>query len=468
MRFFATHSIPEAIDYYRLIKNRKPDLKITCLFDPTIDNGGGVAFKEDGLVEIIEDYNSRYEQSFSIKTYAKLKKDIALRLAHKNPYTMIERTPEKQIDLLIVVDQMLTGFDSKWVNTLYMDKVLLYENIIQAFSRTNRLFGPDKPFGTIGYYRRPHTMEININDAVKLYSGDKPIGLFVEKLEYNLEKSNSVFSDISILFNQAGILDFEKLPDDFSERGRFAKLFKNLNSYLEAAKIQGFKWNKTKVTMTFDENTYLILALRYKELFSSSGGTGGFGELPYDLAGYLTEIDTAVIDANYMNTRFNKFLKLIHQEGASQELIDQALSELHKTFATLTQEEQKYANMFLHDIQRGDMDTENGKTLRDYITEYQCRAKEDQINRLFELLGIDKTKLRNLMRLKVTEANINEFGRFDELKNTVDKSKAKAYFEAIEKTAVPLFKVNIKVDGLLRSFLISGGFEIELAEEMVF
>jgi type I restriction enzyme R subunit len=349
-----------------------------------------------------------------------------------------------------------------------MDKVLLYENIIQAFSRTNRLFGPDKPFGTIRYYRRPHTMEININDAVKLYSGDKPIGLFVEKLEYNLEKSNSVFSDISILFNQAGILDFEKLPDDFSERGRFAKLFKNLNSYLEAAKIQGFKWNKTKVTMTFDENTYLILALRYKELFSSSGGTGGFGELPYDLAGYLTEIDTAVIDANYMNTRFNKFLKLIHQEGASQELIDQALSELHKTFATLTQEEQKYANMFLHDIQRGDMDTENGKTLRDYITEYQCRAKEDQINRLFELLGIDKTKLRNLMRLKVTEANINEFGRFDELKNTVDKSKAKAYFEAIEKTAVPLFKVNIKVDGLLRSFLISGGFEIELAEEMVF
>ena len=90
----------------------------------------------------------------------------------------MKKAPEKQIDLLIVVDQMLTGFDSKWINTLYMDKVLYYESIIQAFSRTNRLFGPDKPFGTIRYYRLNRTPWNRIfNKAVKLYSGDKPIGL---------------------------------------------------------------------------------------------------------------------------------------------------------------------------------------------------------------------------------------------------------------------------------------------------
>ena len=150
---FATSSIPEAIEYYRLFRESKPDLKISALFDPNIDNNGGVKFKEDGLVEILEDYNARYEQDFTLATHGKFKKDIAARLAHKRPYERIERNPEKQIDLLIVVDQMLTGFDSKWVNTLYMDKVLKYENIIQAFSRTNRLFGPDKPFGTIRYYQ---------------------------------------------------------------------------------------------------------------------------------------------------------------------------------------------------------------------------------------------------------------------------------------------------------------------------
>jgi len=135
---FATSSINEAIDYYRLIKRLKPELKITALFDPNIENEGGAAFKEDGLVEILEDYNSRYEQDYTLATHGKFKKDIASRLAHKEPYLRIENNPEKQIDILIVVNQMLTGFDSKWINTLYLDKLIEYENIIQAFSRTNR------------------------------------------------------------------------------------------------------------------------------------------------------------------------------------------------------------------------------------------------------------------------------------------------------------------------------------------
>ena len=58
-----------------------------------------------------------------------------------------------------------------------------------------------------------------------------------------------------------------------------------------------------------------------------------------------------------------------------------ALNDLHKTFATLTQEEQKYANIFLHDVERGDIQIEQGKTFREYIIEYQCRDKEDLIHR---------------------------------------------------------------------------------------
>ena len=148
-----------------------------------------------------------------MSSHAKFKKDLANRLAHKKPYDRIHTKPEQQLDLLIVVDQMLTGFDSKWVNTLYLDKKLEYENIIQAFSRTNRLFGPEKPFGTIRYYRYPHTMERNIDRAVKLYSGDRPYGLFVEHLDQNLERLNYFFNEIKQIFENAGIFDFEKLPD---------------------------------------------------------------------------------------------------------------------------------------------------------------------------------------------------------------------------------------------------------------
>ena len=484
---FATSSIPEAIDYYRLLKAAMPKLRISCLFDPNISNEDGdykeyrgqpIAFyKEQGLIEILTDYNTMFGQDFSIATHARFKKDLSLRLAHKEQYKRVEREPEKQLDLLIVVDQMLTGFDSKWVNTLYMDKILEYENIIQAFSRTNRLFGPDKPFGIIRYYRKPHTMEQNVSKAVKLYSGDRPIGLFVEKLSYNLGKLNAVFDDIAYLFKNAGIPDFEKLPADGTVRAKFASLFRDFNGYLEAAKIQGFRWDKhtysfkdeesgnsIEITMEFDENAFLILAQRYKELSAASPDDPGSQDIdiPYDLVGYLTEIDTGVIDADYMNSRFDKYLKLIRQEGSSEESIEQAKAELHKTFAALTQEEQKYANIFLHDIERGDVIAEDGKTLRDYITEYQFRAKDDQIHRFATIFGLDEDKLRNMMGLNLNEATINEFGRFDELKKSVDKTKAKAFFEAYEQTKLIPPKVNMKTDQLLRQFILTGGFEVDM------
>jgi type I restriction enzyme R subunit len=473
---FATSSIPEAIIYYRLIKEAKPELKITALFDPTIDNGEGATteFKENGLIEIINDYNARYGQNFEVGTHNKFKKDIAARLAHKDPYKRLESEPENQIDLLIVVDQMLTGFDSKWINTLYMDKLLEYQNIIQAFSRTNRLFGHEKPFGTIRYYRKPHTMERNIEEAVKLYSGDKPIGLFAQRLEENLNAMNELYDDIKKVFEGAGVSDFTKNPDDKTSCGKFASLFRKLNEYLEAAKIQGFKWEeqeyvfqekpraqKTIVEMTFDENIYLILALRYKELFA--GGNGGCdGDVPFEIDGHLTEIDTGKIDADYMNSRFEKYLKLMNLDPKpSSELVDQALDDLHKTFATLTQDEQKYAGIFLRDIERGDVFVEEGKTLRDYITEYQVRAKNDQIHRVADVLGMNEPKLREMMNLKLTEANINEYGRFDNLKDTVDRAKARTYFERKQGAKILPFKVSNLIDEFLRKFLLEGGFDVE-------
>ncbi|MFM1829012.1 MAG: hypothetical protein RL624_1253 [Bacteroidota bacterium] len=469
---FATSSISDAIYYYRIFKKVIPSLKVTALFDPNIDNNGNSQYKEDGLVEIIIDYNLRYGQDFKLATHAKFKKDIALRLSHKDSYLRIENSPEKQIDLLIVVDQMLTGFDSKWINTLYLDKVLRYENIIQAFSRTNRLFGHDKPFGTIRYYRYPNTMERNINEAIKLYSGDKPISLFVELLDSNLSSLNYTYNEIKSLFNKAGIKDFEKLPDNLSERGKFAKLFKDFNSYLEAAKIQGFNWNKLKydfgvfpnktvIELELDENKYLVLALRYKELFNSSGGGGGSSEIPFEIDGYLTEIDTDKIDSDYMNSRFDKFIKNLENKNIDPNELQNTLDDLFKSFATLSQEDQKFANLFIRDVQSGIANLESGKTFRDYINEYEYKVKNDQINKVALLFGLDEIKLRELMSSGVTELNINEYGRFDDLKKTIDKNKAKEYFEKLEGGALPQFKVNMKTQTFLTKFITEDGTNFE-------
>lgn len=465
----ATSSITEAIVYYRLMKAECPTLKITALFDPHIsdDDTGGTdpAFKAAGLEEIIKDYNATYGQKFDMGTHANLKKDLAARLAHKAPYIRVEAEPEKRLDLLIVVNQMLTGFDSKWVNTLYCDKLLDYETLIQAFSRTNRLFGPDKPFGTIRYYRKPHTMKRNVGAAVKLYSGDKPIGLFADQLPRNLERLNDCFTEISALFSAAGITDFAKLPDDLAARAVFAKHFNRFSAIFEAAKIQGFTWDKTvyefemdpkqSIALAITKLQYLTLLQRYKELGAGGGGAGE--SIPFDIDSHITEIDTGKIDADYMNSRFAKYLKELQSgDGASKEA---TLAELHRSFTSLSQEDQKLAEIFLHDIQRGDVQIDPARTFRDYLMDYKTAAKGKEVAAIVSALGVHAAKLIALMSTHLTEANLNEYGRFDDLRGTVDQEKAKAYFDGLEGVSLPIFKVKIKAAKLLSDFLLQGGVE---------
>lgn len=469
----ATSSIPEAITYYRMFRDKAPHLKVTALFDPNIgndnpDNPSGTIFKEEGLDEILEGYSKLYPgKDYTIPTHAAFKRDVSARLAHKKPYVGIERHPEEQLDLLIVVNQMLTGFDSKWVNTLYLDKVLEFENLIQAFSRTNRVFGHEKRFGVIRYYRRPHTMRRNVDDAVRLYSGDRPFGLFVDKLESNLEHINMCFEDIRGVFEGYGVQNFEKLPDSDAACARFAKLFKQLSDFIEAAKVQGFIWEKhryefhhddggeTEVVVELDLQTYLILALRYKELFEHELGEGP-DDVPFDIDGYLTEIDTGRIDTDYMNENFAKWLKKI-DEGEEAKA---ALELLHSSFASLTQEQQAAAELVIHAAQRGELEIVSGKTLMDYINDFQKQGKDSQVSALVSAIGVDEGRLRDLLMRHVTEDNINEYGRFDALKETADLGKARDYFVGKEGKPIPPFKVSMRLDKLLREFVIQGGFEI--------
>lgn len=473
----ATSSIPEAIDYYRSFKECAPQMKVTALFDPNVDNSAGSTVKEDALVELIEDYNKAYDQEFTIPTWPAMKKDISARLSHKKPYVNVDSSRDSRIDLLIVVDQMLTGFDSKWLNTLYLDKTIEYENIIQAFSRTNRLFGPDKPFGTIRYYRRPHTMQSHIEAAVKLYSGDRPLDMFAQKLPDNIALMDARLQEILMVFDAAHVGDLSKLPESQEARRKFAKEFVELNEFLEAAKVQGFTWEQDTyefkkepkegaqhsesifVQPIINERTYLTLVQRYKELFASrSDASDSAPDAPYELDGHITEIDTGLIDSDYMNSNFEKWLKCLEQDD---EGLAAAREELHRSFASLSQDDQRFAELFLHDVERGDATLKEGMTLRDYITSYAHKAKNAQIERVVEALGINGELLTAMTALDLTEANINEFGRFDSLKDSVDKSRAKAFFEQKEGKSLPLFKVNTRAAALLKRFILEGGFDID-------
>lgn len=466
---FATSSIPEAIEYYRIFTSKYPFLAVTALFDPNIDNTGDTQlFKEDGLVEVLSDYNARFGQNFSMSTYDKFKTDVAARLAHKEPHNGRDFSLDKQINLLIVVDQMLTGFDSKWLNTLYLDKVLAYENIIQAFSRTNRIFGPDKPFGSIRYYRRPYTMKENIDKAVELYSGQKPMGLFVEHLDRHLEKINNCFTKIRRLFAAD---DFAELPESEADQGEFAKLFSALYHELQAASIQGFSWDKTEyhfsdpsrvIAVEITENDYLTLLQRYKELTEGTGGGGGEGgDPPFDIDTHITHIDTDRIDADYLNSKFTKYIRA-REEGVPADVLQALLEEVHRSFARLLRDDQVFANLWLHDVTAGEASLVEGKTVEDYINDYKQAHQERQIDQLVTALGVDAAQVRALLTAHVTEVNLDEYGRFTSVKESVDLAQAKRYLEHREGRSMSPFLVNREVEKLLRAFIL----RYELPEDL--
>ena len=122
--------------------------------------------------------------------------------------------------------------------------------------------------------------------------------------------------------------------------------------------VEGFKFlkqfedeqtnKKYVIKVDLDEATYSKLLQRYKEL-ENDGGIGG-DDIPFDLKAHLTEIDTGLIDTAYMNSRFEKYIKAL-DAGIPPEELEAVKNDLHKSFALLSQEEQKYANIFLHDIE---------------------------------------------------------------------------------------------------------------------
>lgn len=460
---FATSSIPEAIEYYHLFREMKPELKVTALYEPSEDNKNAefAVFKEEETIKILDDYSKMFNKPVSLSEYGKFKKDLSHRLAHKEEYKYVDKHPEQQLDLLIVVSQMLTGFDSKWVNTLYLDKVMEYEQIIQAFSRTNRLFGPEKPFGNIYYYRKPHTMKRNIDAAMKLYSSELPTELFVSKLPKHVAQMNTAFNNIKEVFMADGKENFAVLPSDTEARAKFAKEFRILSDKLEAAKVQGFDWdvheyradNGEVVTSALDEKTYLVLAKRYKELAQEKPISDDKDDvILYPIAGYLTEIDTSRIDYAYLNACFVKYVEAIRDDAETSEKKETLRNDLHGQFKVLTLEEQRFADIFLRDLDRGVVQLHEGKTFRDYVAEYMDRAMNDGIHKVASDLGLDEQKLRALINVHPSIDSLNLHERFDELCETCDIELVKAYFNK----PAP-YRAKIAMKKFVRDFILSGG-----------
>ena len=182
---FAVQSVPMLIRYYKIFKSLNPKIRIGAVFtyaancsqddEQTGMNTGGFASESTGeadeLQAIMDDYNNMYGTSFTTENFRAYYDDINLRMKKK-------KADMKPLDLCLVVGMFLTGFDSKKLNTLYVDKNMEYHGLLQAFSRTNRVLNEKKRFGKVVCFR---DLKSKVDESIKLFSNSNNLEDIVRK-----------------------------------------------------------------------------------------------------------------------------------------------------------------------------------------------------------------------------------------------------------------------------------------------
>ncbi len=256
---FATASINDAIEYYNLLraaqkfdKEAEP-LNIACVFSPPaegdkdimqiqedldqerVDNEVEPEKKKEALRSIINQYNGQYGTNHSVNEFDAYYQDVQQRIKNQK-YSNRDYAHKNKIDIVVVVDMLLTGFDSKYLNTLYVDKNLKYHGLIQAFSRTNRVLNDTKPYGNILDFRGQQNA---VDASIALFSGkrdaDKARQIWLVEPVESIEKKYKDAVDRLRRFMRVQNLEFKasevaNLKGDEARAG-FISCFKEVQRY---------------------------------------------------------------------------------------------------------------------------------------------------------------------------------------------------------------------------------------------
>lgn len=238
-------SIPMLIKYYDKFKEIEHDLKIAGIFSfgANEDLEGKDEHSRDSLERIISDYNKIFNTNYSTDTFSSYFADVSKKVKSSN------------IDILIVVNMFLTGFDSKTLNTLYVDKNLKYHDLVQAYSRTNRVEKSTKPYGNIVCYRN---LKKNTDDALKLFSQTETTDVvLMENYEYYLDRWFAELNNLKSLTPTPKDVDNLQSEED---KKKFILAFRELSKIL--VKLETF------VDFEFEESELKISNQEYQDFKS--------------------------------------------------------------------------------------------------------------------------------------------------------------------------------------------------------
>lgn len=264
---FTVQSIPMAIKYYKIFKQLKEegkhDLNVSTIFTYGANEDSKQQtdnkHTKDELAEIMKDYNATFDKNYSLDSFDGFFNDISKRVKQGNP--------AERLDILIVVDMFLTGFDSKKLNTLYVDRNLKYHGLIQAYSRTNRVEKETKPYGNIVCYRN---LKDNTDRAIELFSQTNDTDTV---LSPSFDVILAQFkSELEELFKLAptpdSVDDLEREEDKY----QFVMIYRALASIMQRLKTFDEFYFTTDV-VGIDEQTYEDYKSKYLNIYDQVKAT---------------------------------------------------------------------------------------------------------------------------------------------------------------------------------------------------
>ena len=239
---FAVSSIPALVKYYDIFKGIDHDLNISGIFSygANEDYENADEHSRSSLERIIKDYNEIFSTNFSTETFSAYHKDISDRVKGKKT---------KSLDILLVVNMFLTGFDSKPLSVLYVDKNLEYHDLLQAYSRTNRVEKETKPWGIIICYRN---LKKNTDDALALFSQSNDTdGILAKSFEYYVQKFNELAIKLKEIAPTPSSVDM--IMDEETQKN-FVVTFRELSKYLLSLQtFVEFKIERDSIEMSDQE-----------------------------------------------------------------------------------------------------------------------------------------------------------------------------------------------------------------------
>jgi len=415
----ATPSIPEAIIFYDIFKELQdalvkedPDyepLNVTAVFTPPMrnnsdedlpqeeaDNQESPEENKSELAKIIDDYNAKFGTNFSVDLFDEYYRDVQGRIKDQK-YPNKDLPHSKKLDVVIVVEMMLTGFDSKFLNTLYVAKDLKWHGLIQAFSRTNRILDGTKPYGNIICYR---DLEKEMDDAMVLFSGfDRDKGKeywLVESPESVVEKYKNAIAQLQTVMNGMGL---ECKPDEVVNIPQG----ENTNNFIDAFKdVQRLSIKldqyvdlpdelKTAIEAAMPEDTLQQFRTAYLDLARRRRNESGSQskEAPEDEPDFeLSLFSSAVVDYDYIMRLLAKYTDT-HIDKVK--ITKEQLLEILSSSVDLMNERDFLKSFIEEELQKGSGVSE--AEIRERYKAYKDRRFNQQIATLAGKYDIDVAAL---------------------------------------------------------------------------